>query len=320
MAVVRRPSTIEYTQSPIRFPIFGRTGRSQGGYGPAPGARETASRRAARTHGEGSGGAGAGGGAVSRRKRSTAATTAAASSGEAAGAMISSLARRLGTCAIIPGWMKRFSDGRPLLRGVTHQWAFTAALVAGVVLVLSAPSRTAAAVGGVYAGALAGMFGASALYHRVAWRPSVRPWMRRLDHSMIFVLIAATYTPVLVLGLDGLLPAVVLGVVWAGAATGVVLKLVWISGPQRLAVFLYIVLGWVGFALLPEVVRSAGATPAALFVAGGLLYTAGAVVYVRRRPDPSPAVFGFHEIFHLFVIAAAVAHFIAIAAFVVPAG
>ncbi len=216
--------------------------------------------------------------------------------------------------------MKKFADGRPRLRGVSHQWAFAAALVAGVVLVLSAPSGTAAAVGGIYAAALAGMFGASALYHRIAWRPSLRPWMRRLDHSMIFVLIAATYTPVLVLGLDGLLPALVLGVVWAGAAAGVVLELVWITGPQRLAVFLYIVLGWVGFALLPEVIRTAGPAPAVLFVAGGLLYTAGAVVYVRRRPDPRPAVFGFHEIFHLFVIAAAAAHFIAIAAYVVPGG
>ena len=137
---------------------------------------------------------------------------------------------------------------------------------------------------------------------------------------MIFVLIAATYTPVLVLGLDGVLPAVVLGIVWAGAAAGVVLKLVWLSGPRLLSMVVYVVLGWIGLLLLPEVIRSAGPAPAVLFLAGGALYTAGAVVYVRRRPDPSPAVFGFHEIFHLFVIAAAVAHFIAIAAFVVPAG
>jgi hemolysin III len=211
-------------------------------------------------------------------------------------------------------------DRRPRLRGVSHQWAFAASLVAGVVLVLRAPSGTAAAVGGLYAVALAGMFGASALYHRIAWRPSVQPWMRRLDHSMIFLLIAATYTPVLVLGLDGLVPAVILGLVWAGAAAGVALKLVWISAPGRVAVWLYVVLGWVGFALLPEVVRSAGAVPAVLFIAGGVLYTTGAVVYVRRRPDPRPAVFGFHEVFHLFVIAAAAAHFIAIAAFVVPSG
>ncbi len=216
--------------------------------------------------------------------------------------------------------MRRRAEGQPRLRGVSHQWAFAASLVAGVALVLGAPSGQAAAVGGLYAAALAGMFGSSALYHRVAWRPSVRPWMRRLDHSMIFVLIAATYTPVLVLGLDGVLPAIVLGIVWSGAAVGVALKLVWIAAPERLVAGVYVVLGWVGLALLPEVVASAGALPALLFVAGGLLYTAGAVVYVRRRPDPSPAVFGFHEIFHLFVIAAAVAHFVAIAGFVVPNG
>jgi hemolysin III len=206
------------------------------------------------------------------------------------------------------------------MRGVSHQWAFAASLVAGVVLVLDAPSGQAAVVGGLYAAALAGMFGASALYHRVAWRPSARAWMRRLDHSMIFVLIAATYTPVLVLGLDGPLPAIVLAIVWSGAAVGVALKLVWIAAPERLVAGVYVVLGWVGLALLPQVVASAGALPALLFVAGGLLYTAGAVIYVRRRPDPSPAVFGFHEVFHGFVIAAAVAHKAAIARLVVPKG
>jgi hemolysin III len=211
-------------------------------------------------------------------------------------------------------------EGRPQMRGVSHKWAFAASVVAGVLLVLGAPSDRAAVVGGLYAAALAGMFGASALYHGVAWRASVRPWMRRLDHSMIFVLIAATYTPVLVLGLDGLLPAIILAVVWSGAAAGVALKLVWIAASQRLVAGVYVVLGWVGLALLPEVAVSAGALPALLFVAGGLLYTAGAVVYVRRRPDPSPEVFGFHEVFHLFVIAAAIAHYVAIAAFVVPNG
>jgi hemolysin III len=164
------------------------------------------------------------------------------------------------------------------------------------------------------------MFGASALYHRVAWRPSLAPWFRRLDHSMIFVLIAGTFTPVIVLGLEGVLPVVVLAIVWAGALAGVVLKLVWLGAPRRLVAAVYVVLGWVGVILLPEVVRSAGAAAATLFVAGGLLYTAGALVYARRRPDPRPAVFGFHEIFHVFVIAAAVAHFVAIAAFVVPQG
>jgi hemolysin III len=211
-------------------------------------------------------------------------------------------------------------EAKPRLRGVFHQWAFVVSLVAGAVLVARAPSARAAAVGGIYAAALAGMFGASALYHRVAWPPSLRPWLRRLDHSMIFVLIAGTSTPVIVLILEGVLPIVVLAVVWGGALAGLVLNLVWISAPRRLVVSVYVVLGWVGIVLLPEVVRSAGLAPAVLFVAGGGLYTVGAVIYTRRRPDPLPAVFGFHELFHVFVIAAAVAHFVAIAAFVVPRG
>jgi hemolysin III len=211
-------------------------------------------------------------------------------------------------------------EPKPRLRGVFHQWAFFASIAAGALLVALAPTDREATVAALYAAALAGMFGASALYHRVAWRPSLQPWLRRLDHSMIFVLIAGTCTPVIVLGLEGVLPVVVLVVMWAGALAGVVLKLVWLGAPRRLVAAVYLLLGWIGLILLPEVVRSAGVAAASLFVAGGLLYTAGALVYARRRPDPRPAVFGFHEVFHLFVIAAAVAHFVAIAAFVVPQG
>jgi hemolysin III len=211
-------------------------------------------------------------------------------------------------------------EPKPRLRGVFHQWAFFVSLVAGALLVALAPSGRAAVVGGVYAVALAGMFGASALYHRVAWRPSLKPWFRRLDHSMIFVLIAGTSTPVIVLGLEGVLPVVVLVVVWAGALVGALLNLVWIGAPRRLVAMVYVVLGWVGIVLLPETARHIGIAPALLFAAGGALYTAGAVIYMRRRPDPRPAVFGFHELFHVFVIAAALAHFVAIAAFVVPRG
>jgi hemolysin III len=217
-------------------------------------------------------------------------------------------------------WDAMPAELKPRLRGVFHQWAFFVSLVAGAVLVAAAPTGRAAAAGAIYAAALAGMFGASALYHRVAWRPSLRPWFRRLDHSMIFVLIAGTSTPVTVLGLEGVLPVIVLAVVWAGALIGALLNLVWIGAPRRLVASVYVVLGWVGVVLLPETARHVGIAPALLFAAGGALYTAGAVIYMRRRPDPAPSVFGFHEIFHLFVIAAAVAHFVAIAAFVVPRG
>jgi hemolysin III len=211
-------------------------------------------------------------------------------------------------------------ESKPRLRGVFHQWAFFVSLVAGAVLVALAPTGRAAAVGAIYATALAGMFGASALYHRVSWRPSVAPWLRRLDHSMIFVLIAGTSTPVTVLALEGILPVVVLAIVWGGALAGVLLKLVWLGAPRRLVAAVYVVLGWVGVLLLPETVVSVGLAPALLFVAGGALYTAGAVIYMRQRPNPRPAVFGFHELFHVLVIAAALAHFIAIAGFVVPRG
>ncbi len=209
---------------------------------------------------------------------------------------------------------------KPRLRGVSHQWAFFAALVAGVVLVVNAPSRRALAAAAVYAAALAGMFGASALYHRIDWRPRVSVWMRRLDHSMIFVLIAGTYTPIALLLLDGDFSRIVLGVLWGGAILGLVLNLVWIGAPSWLAALIYVALGWVGIATLPQLIRGGGAMAAALLVAGGVLYTAGAVVYARRRPDPRPAVFGFHEVFHVFVIAAAIVHFVAVAFFVVPRG
>jgi hemolysin III len=211
-------------------------------------------------------------------------------------------------------------ESKPRLRGVFHQWAFFVSLVAGAVLVALAPTGRAAAVGAIYATALAGMFGASALYHRVLWRPALLPWFRRLDHSMIFVLIAGTSTPVTVLALEGILPVVVLAIVWGGALAGVLLKLVWLGAPRRLMAAVYVVLGWVGILLLPETVVSVGVVPAVLFAAGGALYTAGAVIYMRERPNPRPAVFGFHELFHVFVIAAALAHFIAIAGFVVPRG
>ena len=209
---------------------------------------------------------------------------------------------------------------KPRLRGVSHQWAFLAALVAGVALVVNAPSRRALAAAAVYAVALAGMFGASALYHRIDWRPRVSRWMRRLDHSMIFVMIAGTYTPIALLLLDGSFSRIVLGVLWGGAILGLVLKLVWIGAPSWLAALIYVTLGWIGMATLPQLVRLGGVGAVTLLAAGGVLYTVGAVVYARRRPDPKPAVFGYHEVFHVLVIAAAAVHFVAVAFFVVLRG
>jgi hemolysin III len=209
---------------------------------------------------------------------------------------------------------------KPRLRGVIHQWSFFVALAAGAALVAWAPAGRATAASAVYAVALAGLLGTSALYHRITWQPRARAWLRRLDHSMIFVLIAGTYTPFALLVLHGTLAHVVLAVVWGGALLGIVLELVWIDAPKWLIAAVYLALGWVGVVTIPQVASRAGAGAVSLLVIGGLLYTVGAVIYALRRPDPSPKVFGYHEIFHLLVIAAAATHYAAVVAYALPAG
>jgi hemolysin III len=207
----------------------------------------------------------------------------------------------------------------PRLRGVTHQWAFVASIFTGTALVLSAPSSRARLAAAIYAVSVVALFASSALYHRVRWRsPAARRWMRRLDHSMIFVVIAGTYTPFAPTALPGALAGALLIAVWAGAAAGVVLTLAWIDAPEWLIALLYVLLGWLGAIALPTLIATLGAGPAALVAAGGVLYTAGAVVYARKRPDPVSAVFGYHEVFHILVIAAAALQYVAIAFFVLP--
>jgi hemolysin III len=207
---------------------------------------------------------------------------------------------------------------KPRLRGVFHQYAFYVAVVAGLVLVVVADSLREQLAMWIYAVALAAMFGVSALYHRVNWRSTrVRRWMRRLDHSTILLLIAGTYTPFAMLAFDGKLADAILIVVWAGAAAGLVLNLVWVDAPTWLTALVFIALGWVGVVAVPELFE-VGIAPAVLVFVGGGLYTLGALTYAIRRPNPRPAVFGYHEIFHLFVIGAALTHFVAIAAFVLP--
>jgi len=208
---------------------------------------------------------------------------------------------------------------RPRLRGVFHQYAFFVALVAGLVLVILADSFRERLAMWVYAVALAAMFGVSALYHRVTWRsPRVRRWMRRLDHSTILLLIAGTYTPFAVLTFDGALANAILVVVWSGAGVGLLLNLLWVDAPTWVTAAVFMALGWVGVVTVPELV-DVGIAPAVLVFVGGGLYSLGALAYALKRPNPRPAVFGYHEIFHLLVIAAAAIHFIAIAAFVLPA-
>jgi hemolysin III len=206
---------------------------------------------------------------------------------------------------------------KPRLRGVFHQYAFYAAVVAGAVLVALSDSARELVATWIYAAALAAMFGVSALYHRIHWQsPRVRAWMRRLDHSTILLLIAGTYTPFALLAFEGTLAKAILVTVWAGAAAGLVLNLAWIDAPKWLVAIVFAALGWVGVVALPQMF-DLGVAPATLVIAGGALYTLGAVTYALRRPNPAPGVLGYHEVFHLLVIGAAATHFVAIAVFVV---
>jgi hemolysin III len=207
---------------------------------------------------------------------------------------------------------------RPRLRGVFHQYAFFASLVAVAVLVAIADSGREQLAIWIYGASLAAMFGVSALYHRVPWRSlRLRAWMRRLDHSTILLLIAGTYTPFALLAFDGAIADVILVVVWAGAAAGLLLNLAWIDAPKWVTAPVFLALGWVGILAVPELLEF-GVAPTVLVFTGGALYTAGAIAYTLNRPNPVPLVFGYHELFHVLVIGAALVHYIAIAAFVLP--
>jgi len=208
----------------------------------------------------------------------------------------------------------------PGLRGVSHAWAFWCALVAAAVLALYAPSPTARAAALVYGAGMCALFAASGLYHRWRWDPRWRPLLRRIDHSAIYVFIAASYTPVALLVLSGPVQVVVLASVWAGALAGVALSVAWITAPRVLVAASYLALGWVAVVAMPQLAERLGVAPLVLFAAGGVLYTVGAVVYALRRPDPWPRTFGFHEVFHALVVLAALTHFVAMAGWVIPAG
>lgn len=202
---------------------------------------------------------------------------------------------------------------KPTLRGVFHQYAFFASVAAGIVLVALADGARARAAVAIYAISLAAMFGASALYHRIQWRSmTVRTWMRRLDHSMIFLLIAGTYTPFALVVFEGSLAQAILIAVWAGAAAGLVLNLLWIDAPKWVTAIVYLVLGWVGVITFPQMLSEGGVAVFVLVAVGGALYSLGAVAYATHRPNPAPGVLGYHEVFHLLVIGAAAAQYVAV--------
>jgi hemolysin III len=202
------------------------------------------------------------------------------------------------------------------MRGWLHFWSFTVSIAASATLI----AVSAALVGGaaalatsVYSVTILGLFGTSALYHRRTWRtPRSLAVMRRLDHSMIFLFIAGTYTPVAVLALDAGTARTVLTVVWIGALAGVVLKTVWPHAPAWVGVPIYIALGWVAVFVIPPMLVGGGVAALVLVLTGGLLYTIGAVFYATRWPNPWPATFGFHEFFHAATVLAAICHHVAI--------
>jgi hemolysin III len=206
----------------------------------------------------------------------------------------------------------------PRLRGVLHAYAFFAALLAAGALVVTADDARSRVAALVYGTGLCGLFGVSATYHRWRGAPRVKALLRRADHGMIFLFIAASYTPVALLVLSSPLSWIVLGSAWAGALGGVVFSLGWIEAPRGWTAAAYIALGWVIVLAAPQLVDGIGAGPALLFLLGGVLYTVGAVVYARQRPDPWPATFGYHEVFHALVVVAAAVHFAAMAGWVFP--
>ena len=201
---------------------------------------------------------------------------------------------------------------KPRLRGVLHEAAFAISLVTGTALICLADGGRQRVAAAVYAVSVALLFGTSAAFHRGPWKGRAYDVMQRLDHSMIFILIAGTYTPFSLLLLEGRARWTVFGVVWGGALVGVVLRTV-VRRPARwLFVALYLVLGWVALGVLPQLLESGGTAVVVLLLVGGAFYTAGAVVYAVQRPDPSPRWFGFHEVFHALTLAAFASHYVAV--------
>ena len=206
---------------------------------------------------------------------------------------------------------------KPRLRGVVHELGFYAAVAVGVVVVVTAEPGRARMAGLIFASCVALCFGASAVYHRPTWRPRARAWLARLDHAGVYLLIAGSYAPfgLIVLSKGWAIP--VLAIVWGGALAAIVLKLCWVQAPKWLSVVIGLTLGWVGAVAFPQLLKL---SPVAilLVVASGLFFTLGAIVYARRRPDPRPQLFGYHELFHVLTVAAVACEYVAVAFYVLP--
>ncbi len=209
---------------------------------------------------------------------------------------------------------------RPRLRGVSHRYAFFVSIVLAIAIVATAPSGLATAAAAVYAVTMVGMFGASARYHGRDWAPDQAARALKVDHTAIFLFIAGTATPILLLASSGVLRVAVLGLVWGIAIAGVAFEWLRFSPPRGYVTAVYLVLGWVGVLALGDLWESTGVAGVTLIALGGIFYTSGAIVHAVKHPDPWPEVFGYHEIFHAFVILAALAHYCAIAFLVLPLG
>jgi hemolysin III len=211
--------------------------------------------------------------------------------------------------------LKPVDIGKPRMRGWLHTYAFFVALVCGIVLCSIAATRPgwAPLVSClIYSLTVCGLFGTSALYHRRVWSERGYQVMRRMDHSMIFVFIAGTYTPLCVMLLAPRLATVMLALVWGGALAGVAVKMAWPHAPRWVSAPLYLALGWVAVAMLPEILHGGGVAALVLLIVGGAIYSVGAIFYALRRPNPWPTVFGHHEFFHACTLVAALCHHIAI--------
>jgi len=201
---------------------------------------------------------------------------------------------------------------KPMLRGWLHAGALPVTLIAGFTLVALGPTLQARIACAIYAITSALLFGISATYHRGTLGPRLAEVLRRLDHANIYLIIAGTYTPFALLALEGTARVVVLAVTWGGALAGVLFRVLWMGAPRWLYTVLYLALGWTAIFVLPQLLQGAGVAAVVLIAVGGVLYSAGAVVYGLRRPDPSPRWFGYHEVFHACTLAAYLVQYIAV--------
>jgi hemolysin III len=209
--------------------------------------------------------------------------------------------------------------GRPLLRGWIHLGALCVFVVAGPVLAAQAPTPWTSVALAIYAASIVALFGVSTAFHRVTWTPAARWRMRRADHTTIFLAIAGTCTAVAGLALRGWAQVLVLCLVWTGAAVGITLRQVWLDAPKWAIALPYVVVGWCALAVVPQLLNALGGVGFGLLLAGGAVYSAGAVVYALQKPNLVPGVFGYHELFHACTVVAATLHFAVIAAYALPA-